>query len=70
MILFILAVIFSHAWCLREDLTLEQVNNKVLKLNKKVTKIDKDLQDQEKRMGAASTQASQAQALLHSQTKT
>ena len=70
LLLFILAAFFSHIWCLRENLTLEQVNKKVNTLNKKVKKIDTDLKDQETRMGAASTQAAQSQALLHSNVKT
>lgn len=70
LVLFIFAALLSHTWCLRENLTLDEVDKKVTKLGKHVKKIDTDLKDQEKRMGAASTQASQAQALLHSNTKT
>jgi len=45
------------------------VDKKVSKLGKEVHKLDSNLKSQEKRMGAASTQAAQAQALLHSKTK-
>jgi len=69
LILFLLTALFSHTWCLKENLTLQEVDTKVHKLGKQVKKLDTDLKTQESRMGAASTQASQAQALLHSKTK-
>jgi hypothetical protein len=68
-ILFVLAFLVGYVWCRREDLTLKEVDKKVTTLGKRVQKINADLKSQEKRMGAASTQASQAQALLTSQTK-
>lgn len=52
--------------CTKEFLTLQEVNKKVSVLDSDVKKISSDLKSQEKRMGAASTQAAQAQALLHS----
>jgi predicted nucleic acid-binding Zn-ribbon protein len=68
-ILFLLTSLFAYIWFTREHLTLEEVDKKVSKLGKEVTKLDNSLKSQEKRMGAASTQATQAQALLHSKTK-
>jgi hypothetical protein len=68
-ILFLLTSLFAYIWFTREHLTLEEVDKKVSKLGKEVTKLDNSLKSQEKRMGAASTQAAQAQALLHSKTK-
>ena len=50
----------------KEFLTLQEVNKKVSVLDSNVKKISSELKTQEKRMGAASTQAAQAQALLHS----
>jgi outer membrane murein-binding lipoprotein Lpp len=55
----------SYVVYLREHLTLQEVDSTVKKLSKKVHNLDETIQTQEKRMGAASTQASQAQALLH-----
>jgi predicted nucleic acid-binding Zn-ribbon protein len=49
---------------MRECLTLEEVDKKVSKLDKTVTKINKDIEDQHEKMKAATAQASQAQALL------
>ena len=68
-ILFLLCSLFAYVWFTREHLTLEEVDKKVSKLGKEVHKLDSNLKSQEKRMGAASTQAAQAQALLHSKTK-
>ncbi len=63
--LFLFSAGASYVYYLREHLTLEEVDSTVKKLSKKVKTLDETLQTQEKRMGAASTQASQAQALLH-----
>jgi predicted nucleic acid-binding Zn-ribbon protein len=49
----------------KEHLTLTELNKKVSVLDSDIKKIDTQLKTQEKRMGAASTQAAQAQALLH-----
>jgi predicted nucleic acid-binding Zn-ribbon protein len=65
-LLFIATAYFTNLYFRREELTLEEVDKKVTSLSKNVKKIDSDLKSQEQRMGAASTQASQAQALLHS----
>jgi hypothetical protein len=56
----------THIQCTKEFLTLKEVNKKVSILDSNIKKIDTQLKTQEKRMGAASTQAAQAQALLHS----
>jgi len=64
--LFLFSAGASYVLYLREHLTLEEVESTVKKLSKKVKTLDETIQTQEKRMGAASTQASQAQALLHS----
>jgi hypothetical protein len=66
LLLFLCSVLISYFWYMKEHLTLEEVDHKVSSLSKTVKKIDSDLKSQEERMGAASTQASQAQALLHS----
>jgi outer membrane murein-binding lipoprotein Lpp len=63
--LFLFSAGASYVLYLREHLTLEEVESTVKKLSKKVKTLDETIQTQEKRMGAASTQASQAQALLH-----
>lgn len=63
--LFLFSAGASYVFYMREHLTLEEVDNTVKKLSKKVHTLDETIQTQEKRMGAASTQASQAQALLH-----
>jgi hypothetical protein len=64
LILFLFSAALSYVWYMKEHLTLEEVDKKVTSLSKDVKKIDKELKTQEERMGAASTQASQAQALL------
>lgn len=63
--LFLFSAGAPYVYYLREHLTLQEVESTVKKLSKKVHKLDETIQTQEKRMGAASTQASQAQALLH-----
>jgi len=62
--LFALVAAFSYVWYMRECLTLEEVDKKVSKLDKTVTKINKDIEYQHEKMKAATAQASQAQALL------
>jgi len=69
LILFFLSAGPPYIYYLREHLTLEEVDNTVKKLSKKVHTLDETIQTQEKRMGAASTQASQAQALIHANVK-
>jgi hypothetical protein len=64
LILFLFSAALSYVWYMKEHLTLEEVDKKVTSLSKDVKKINNDLKTQEQRMGAASTQASQAQALL------
>ncbi len=63
--LFLFSAGAPYVYYLREHLTLKEVDSTVKKLSKKVKTLDETIQTQEKRMGAASTQASQAQALLH-----
>jgi len=64
LLLFLAMALGSYTWYMKEHLTLEEVDRKVQSLSKNVKKIDNDLKSQEKRMGAASAQAAQAQALL------
>jgi len=70
-VIFLIALCVSTAYAayiyfIRDHLTLEEVDKKVSGLSKSVKKLDNTLKSQEQRMGAASTQAAQAQALLHS----
>jgi hypothetical protein len=62
--LYALVAVFTYIWYTREYLTLQEVDKKVSKLDKTVTKINKDLEEQQQKMKEASSQASQAQALL------
>jgi outer membrane murein-binding lipoprotein Lpp len=66
LLLFLFSAIAAHVYYMKEHLTLQEVDTKVSALSKNVKKLDSDLKSQEQRMGAASTQAAQAQALLHS----
>jgi outer membrane murein-binding lipoprotein Lpp len=66
LLLFVVSACAAYVYYMKEHLTLEEVDTKVSTLSKNVKKLDSQMKSQEERMGAASTQAAQAQALLHS----
>jgi len=69
LILFFFSYLVAYTWCLRENLTVQDLDTKVINLEKHVKKLKTTLDTQEERMKSASTQASQAQSLLHANTK-
>lgn len=62
-ILFVLVLSLTYFYLMREHLTTEE---RVEKLEKEYKKLDETIKTQESRMGGAAAEASNKQALLHS----